>query len=226
MAKKKNTAPDETTLEATDAPAGQAVLASTADLAGDGANPRKISSEAADGLRASIKRFGDLSGIVFNKRTGELVAGHQRMDQIREEYGDRELETIDEARGQYGIRIDDEHFFAVRVVDWSPAKQRAANVAANNQKLQGKFTAELSTYLLSVEAELSAEMPGALEDCLMLELMSAGLDTSDATEDEAGKEIAISESYQIVVQCNNEEHQKEWYEKLTAEGLSCKVLTL
>jgi len=215
MAKKK---PD-----AADPPAG--VLSNTADLVGDGANPRKITEESASGLRASLKRFGDLSGIVFNRRTGELVTGHQRMAQIREEYGDRDIELINEAAALYGIRVDAEHYFSVRVVDWTQAKQRAANVAANNAKLQGTFTGELSTYLLSVEAELAAELPGVLDECLMLDLMAAGLDTSDATEDE-GKSVEISESFQVIVQCASEEHQREIYERLTGEGLSCKVLTL
>jgi hypothetical protein len=203
------------------------LLATTAELLGDGANPRKISEESAAGLRQSIKRFGDLAGIVFNRRTGELVAGHQRIEQIRAEYGDLPIELIDEATGSYGIRVSPSEFFGVRVVDWTPAKQRAANVAANNPKIQGQFTADLSTYLLSVEAELQEELPGVLTDCLMLDLLAKGLDTSDATEDEDdGKEIAISESYQVIVQCNNEEHQKQIYEQLTGEGLSCKVLTL
>lgn len=201
------------------------VLATTAELLGDGSNPRKISDEGAAGLRASLKRFGDLSGIVFNSRTGELVTGHQRMQQIREEYGDRDIEPIDEAAGMHGIRVDEEHFFPVRVVDWTQAKQRAANVAANNNKIQGTFTKDLSEYLLSVESELAAEMPGVLDDCLMVELMAAGLDTSDANEDDT-KDVAISESYQVIVQCTGEEHQKQIYEQLKGEGLSCKVLTL
>lgn len=199
------------------------VLTTTADLLADGANPRKISDESAAGLRASIKRFGDLAGIVFNKRTGELVAGHQRLEQIRAEYGDLPIELIDQATGTHGIRVSESEFFAVRVVEWSPAKQRAANVAANNPKIQGTFTGDLSTYLLSVEAELQEEMPGVLDECLMVQLLELGLDGSDATE---SKDVPISESYQIIVQCNNEEHQQKIYEQLTGEGLSCKVLTL
>lgn len=200
-------------------------LVSTAELAGDGANPRTINEEGSAGLRASLKRFGDLSGIVFNRRTGELVTGHQRMQQIRGEYGERDVELIDAESGMHGIRIDAEHYFPVRVVDWSQAKQRAANVAANNQKIQGSFTAELSTYLLAVEAELASEMPGVLDECLLVQLMAAGIDTSDATESET-KEVAITESFQVIVQCHGEEHQKQIYEQLTGEGLSCKVLTL
>lgn len=49
------------------------------DLAAAPYNPRRISEDAAAGLRGSIETFGDLSGIVWNERTGNLVAGHQRV---------------------------------------------------------------------------------------------------------------------------------------------------
>jgi len=225
MAKRKTNAELHKSIE-------QQLLSSTAELAGDGANPRKISKEGADGLRNSLKRFGDLSGIVWNKRTGELVTGHQRMQQIRLEYGDREIELIDEATQLYGIRIvpkegGAEHYFPVRLVDWSQAKQRAANVAANNQKIQGSFTKDLGEYLLSVESAIAEELPGVLDDCLLVELMAAGLGAESGEQGaQSGKEVTISEIYQVIVQCHNEEHQKQIYEQLTGEGLSCKVLTL
>lgn len=209
-------------------------LANTAELLGDGANPRKISDEASAGLKASLRRFGDLSGIVFNRRTGELVAGHQRMKQIRAEYGDRDIEAIDEAAGLFGIRIDAEHFFQVRVVDWTKAKQRAANVAANNTKIAGSFTSDLSNFLLSVEAELSAELPGVLEECLMVDLMAAGLDTTEAKADPEETETVEFEAgnnvedptlrFQVVVECRDEEHQVELLNKFEVEGLKCRAL--
>lgn len=208
-------------------PSDQHLVASTAELIGDGANPRQISDDGAAGLRASLKRFGDLSGIVWNRRTGELVTGHQRMQQIRAEYGDREIELIDEAAGLFGIRIDGEHYFPVRVVDWTKAKQRAANVAANNAKIQGTFTKDLGEYLLSVEAELSKEMPGVLDDCLLVELMAAGLSTSDATEDEeADREFTLESHYQVVIECDNEEEQRRLFTRLDGEGLRVKVITV
>src|SRR3970040_1256795 len=119
-------------------------LLNTSELAPDAANPRRITDQASSGLRNSLKQFGDLSGIVFNQRTGKLVTGHQRMAQIRAQYGEHAIEPIDAAADLYGIRIDAEHFFAVRVVDWSQAKQRAANLSANNQKTQGAFTDEVT----------------------------------------------------------------------------------
>jgi len=53
------------------------------DLAADPGNPRRITPEAAAGLRFSLDRYGDLSGIVFDAGAGVLVSGHQRLDQLR-----------------------------------------------------------------------------------------------------------------------------------------------
>ena len=215
----------------------QSDILGTDQLVGDGDNPRKISEDAAAGLRASLKRFGDLSGIVFNKRTGELVTGHQRMDQIRAEYGDLPIELLDPESQLHGIRVDAEHYFPVRVVEWTQAKQRAANVAANNAKIQGQFTKELSTYLLSVQAELTEEMPGVLDDCLMVELLSAGIDTTEADADpddeqesDGDDESAADESgdallrFQVIVECDSEVHQVELLERFNGEGLKCRAL--
>lgn len=206
-------------------PSRQSELLDTAELVGDAANPRHITDESAGGLRNSLDRFGDLSGIVFNKRTGELVCGHQRMQQIREQWGDRPIDVIDGERDLHGIVIDDRHFFVVRVVDWSRAMQRAANVAANNQRIAGEFTEDLSSYLLEVEAALAAEAPGLLDELLLVELLAMEID--DTGEEAADENAAqISESYQIIVQCRDEAHQKEVYQQLNKKGLTCKVLTL
>lgn len=199
-------------------------LLDTSELGGDAANPRQIGEDAAKGLANSLDRFGDLSGIVWNKRSGELVCGHQRMAQIRAKWGDRPIEIIDEANQLFGIRIDDAHCFAVRVVDWSKAMQRSANVAANSQAIAGEFTDDLTAYLLEVEAELLAEAPGLLDDVLLTELLAAGSDDDSAEEEGGG--VVISDSYQVIVQCSDEAHQRRVYDQLTVEGLACKVLTL
>jgi len=46
-------------------------------------SPRPITDKAASRLGKSLNRFGDIAGIVWNKRTGHLVAGHQRVEQLR-----------------------------------------------------------------------------------------------------------------------------------------------
>lgn len=191
-------------------------LSSTSDLVRDQANPRKITEAAAEGLSTSLDRFGDLSGIVFNSRTKELVAGHQRLKRIEDKWGKQEIKPIDESSGLFGIRIDADHFFAVRVVDWSRAKQRAANVAANNQRIAGDFTDDLDLYLLEFKDELEEEMGESILDDLLLLDLDEPDDTPDAN---------VVNTFQILVQCDGEAEQESVYKKLKEIGLDCKVLT-
>ncbi|TWT35330.1 hypothetical protein KOR34_02200 [Posidoniimonas corsicana] len=194
------------------------VLDDTADLQADAANPRSISDEGAAGLRSSLKRFGDLSGIVYNRRTGELVCGHQRMSQIRAEYGDQPIEVLD-AEAELGIiRVDATHAFTVRVVDWSKGKQRTANVAANNQKTQGRFTEDLSQFLFEVEPEATEELGSAWDELLLVDLVDVGL--------EDPKNVGVAETYQVVVDCDDEDQQREVHELLSKKGWRCRVLTV
>lgn len=46
--------------------------------------------------------------------------------------------------------------------------------------------------------------------------------------DSAGErpEVAIPESFQVVVQCDDEDAQRDVYERMTQEGYTCRVLTL
>lgn len=196
-------------------------ITGTGDLKPDAANPRKIGESAERGLAASLDKFGDLSGIVWNRRTGELVAGHQRMRQIEAKWGPQEIALVDEAAGLYGIRIDDSHFFAVRVVDWTKAKQRAANVAANSQKIAGEFTDDLAEFLLEVKDEIEQEDSTLFDDVLLAELVDPKGSGSEETKD-----AKLSESFQIIVQCNGEDHQREVYDSLSKQGLACRVLTI
>jgi len=53
-------------------------VSTLADLAANPRNPRKISVAARDALRKSLAEFGDLSGFIFNRRSGHLVGAHQR----------------------------------------------------------------------------------------------------------------------------------------------------
>ena len=54
-------------------------------------NPREISAIAVDNMKASIDKYGDLSGIVFNARTKRILCGHQRVKQLG---GPDQAETV------------------------------------------------------------------------------------------------------------------------------------
>lgn len=102
-------------------------------------NPRIMDSNARTGLSNSIDDFGLLEPIVVNTKTGNIVGGHQRYyDLLR-----KKVTHTD-----------------VSIVNISPEKERAANIALNNPKIQGVFTDDLQ--------EILGEMEEGLKDRYML----------------------------------------------------------
>ena len=122
---------------------------SIADLEAAPYNPRSIAPEALAGLKRSLGEFGDISGLVFNERSGNLVAGHQRLAALKAEHGDGLRFEGGAVVAPSGER------FPVRVVDWPTAKEKAANVAANSPLLAGDWTDGLGGLLdeLRLEAD-------------------------------------------------------------------------
>lgn len=96
-------------------------------------NPRTMSASAQKKLRASVKEIGVMDTPVFNKQTGNLVGGHQR------------LHTIDflEKFSSEGGEVKNDYQIEVSIVDLSPEQEAKALVRLNNQNLQGSWDAEL-----------------------------------------------------------------------------------
>lgn len=126
------------------------------DLRPSPTNPRTISEQAKSGLRYSLEEFGDISGITWNKRSGNLVGGHQRLDQLKElgaelkAYGDRSF-----------LELPDNTRFPVRVVDWDEDKEAAANLAANNEEIAGRWIPETAGIIKKI-MDRNGEMYGNL----------------------------------------------------------------
>ena len=84
-------------------------------------NPRRISEGNKKRLKKSLKEFGLVQDPLWNKRTGRLVGGHQR------------VEIMDsEARGK-DFEID------VKVVDLDDKAEAKLNVLLNNASAMGEF---------------------------------------------------------------------------------------
>lgn len=100
-----------------------------ADLRPADYNPRQISEGALSGLGASIDRFGVVALPVFNKRTGTLVGGHQRL-------------KVMESRGKKTVDVV--------VVDMDEIEEKALNVTLNNPAISGTFTEGLQDVLAEI----------------------------------------------------------------------------
>jgi hypothetical protein len=128
-------------------------------------NPRRITDEARARLKAKIQKVGLVTPLVWNRRTGHLVGGHQR------------LSILDELEGRKDYRL------RVSVVDVDEREERALNVFLNNQASQGEWDAKAL-------AEIAKEFQG--DDLTDLGFVAGEIDFlgvgSDSAEtgDEAG----------------------------------------
>ena len=175
-------------------------------------NPRTLSQHDGKALAASMKEFGDLSAIVFNEQTQQLVGGHQRVEIMRKVLGGGKVLITQrfeqpDAVGTValGYVIYDGRQFPYRAVSWDLGRELAANVAAN--RIQGEFNldllGELNYELSQLEngAELLA-LTGQTEDEIskLLDQVGAnGESEEDAPEvDDTHPPVSLSgEIYQL-----------------------------
>jgi hypothetical protein len=118
-------------------------------------NPRIVTPEKLEMLKRSLAEFGDLSGIVYNKRTRQIVGGHQRASvfdaasviEITKKY-DKPTKTGTIAEGH--ILVGKERY-TYREVNWDEVKEKAANIAANKGVGEWDMT-ELGSWMKELQS--------------------------------------------------------------------------
>jgi hypothetical protein len=122
-------------------------------------NPRFIEKDAEKRLKKSLNKkkggFGLLETLVWNKETGNLVAGHQRLTQL----------DILEKYPKNDYMLD------VASVSLSERDEIKANVQLNNPSLQGEFDLE-ELAELSLNNDISFESMGFSD--VDIEIMFSG----------------------------------------------------
>lgn len=88
-------------------------------------NPRTIDDLAAKELRDWLKKVGLVEPLVWNKRTGNLVSGHQRL---------AALDALDKHAGGKGDFALD-----ISVIDVPEKREKELNVGLNNPEIMGQY---------------------------------------------------------------------------------------
>lgn len=100
-------------------------------------NPRKITPEAAKLLKDNLKRVGLLGGIVWNRTTGNLVSGHQKVAQM-------------DAINRFDPNNPDTDYeFRVEVVDFDEKTEKEQNLFMNNRNAQGEYDDDMLRTMLA-----------------------------------------------------------------------------
>lgn len=84
-------------------------------------NPRIMDAKAKKRLKEGIAKHGLVSALTWNKRTGNLVGGHQRLEQLD------------------SLEKDKDYELTVCVIDVDEREEAALNVQLNNPSMQGEW---------------------------------------------------------------------------------------
>lgn len=128
-------------------------------------NPREMTKEQHVILGRSLVKFGDLSGIVVNVKTGNLVGGHQRLRHLNAEWPILKEPFKDKAGTvARGDIVTPWGPMSYREVSWDLKTEMAANVAAN--KISGDWNFKSLKELLSElnDGEFDLTLTGFTEE--------------------------------------------------------------
>lgn len=128
-------------------------------------NPREMTKEQHVILGRSLVKFGDLSGIVVNVKTGNLVGGHQRLRHLNAEWPILKEPFKDKAGTvARGDIVTPWGPMAYREVSWDLKTEMAANVAAN--RISGDWNFKSLKELLSElnDGEFDLTLTGFTEE--------------------------------------------------------------
>ena len=84
-------------------------------------NPRIMDPKAKKRLKQNIAKHGLVAALTWNKRTGNLVGGHQRLEQLD------------------SLEKDKNYELTVCVIDVDEREEAALNVQLNNPSMQGEW---------------------------------------------------------------------------------------
>lgn len=168
-------------------------------------NPRTISQHDYRALIKSIGEFGDMSGLVFNRRTERVVGGHQRREAYKElggkiEIDEELLEPSSSGTVAYGhVTIGDERY-TYRVVDWPEDKEKLANLAAN--RIQGDWDDDkLAALIYEIKDDVNLPDTGfTITEIteILATVMDIGDDSADLTPPDPGSEkTKLGDLYQL-----------------------------
>jgi ParB-like chromosome segregation protein Spo0J len=164
-------------------------------------NPRTHSQDQISIIAASIRQFGWTNPVLIDARSG-IIAGHGRVLAARK-LGLTQVPCIE-------------------LSHLSDAQRRAYVIADNQTALRAGWDEDLLRLELGELQALEFDLgvlgfeAGAL-DALLAPAADGGIGAVPGD--------AYKEQYGVIVVCTSEAHQAEAYERLKADGFTCRVVT-
>lgn len=184
-------------------------------------NPRRITDARLEDLKKWLAELGDISGVVHNERTNEIISGNQRTKIFKLE--DCEIIITENykkptATGTtaLGYILYNGEKFNYRRVRWTAKQSEKANIISN--KAGGEWDQEKLIKFFGTEDLRSWGFHEA-------ELKFQGTDTDARLAASLSDEgISYKEQYGVIIICANEKEQQKIFKKLSKEGYNLRVV--
>lgn len=159
-------------------------------------NPRSISAPARRKLKLGIKKLGMLGPIIWNKRSGNIVGGHQR------------LGIMDQLQHGQSYQV------TVAAVDLDEKEEREGNLLLNNAGAMGEFDVAKLEAVLSFP-DLDVEAAGWDRGDIHKIFGAIGEATAEATDEAAGAMAeavkATTDKYKEMVSKSFDKNDDQFY---------------
>jgi hypothetical protein len=157
-------------------------------------NPRFLSQRAKVKLKTALEKVGLVQPLVWNKRTGNLVGGHQR------------IKSLDALNGSADYWMD------VAVLDVDLPREKELNVLLNNvENVGGEWDLEKLKQILD---DQTVELPNTGFDAAEFMKMFGEAASQPGTEhqDELTKQLAgVKEAYEKLAVMNRSKDDTDFY---------------
>jgi hypothetical protein len=167
-------------------------------------NPRIMDEGAKKRLRKNIAKHGLVAALTWNKRTGNLVGGHQRLEQLD------------------NLEKNKDYELTVCVVDVDEREEAALNVQLNNPSMQGEWDLDkLANLSEEFDLDLGDDLGFTESDIDFLfegdERFSQLFETQEK-EDMRGDLEAVKEARQQSVENLKERNNIDWFTVIVFEN--------
>ena len=177
--------------------------AKVADLIPYARNSRTHSDAQVTKIAASIKEFGFLNPVIVDGQNG-IIAGHGRV-MAAKKLGLEEVPVIEASH-------------------LSEAQRRAYVIADNRLALDSEWDEEMLSLELEDLHSVGFNMDLLGFDAPELSLAMGLEEHIDGAAPSPEKPFDYQEKFAVLVDCEDEAHQHQCFEKLTSMGFDCKVL--
>ena len=166
-------------------------------------NPRIMDPKAKKRLKKNIAKHGLVAALTWNKRTGNLVGGHQRLEQLD------------------ALEKNKDYELTVCVVDVDEKEEAALNVQLNNPSMQGEWDLDkLANMAEEFDLDMSEDLGFTESD---IDFMFEGDDrfsqlfNTQESENVRGDIEKVKEARKKGIEREKDRGEKKWYTTIVIE---------